>query len=162
MNKNIQIFDNAISIQNSKLTRKVSHEIIIGLVESGTFPDSLFDKLLSILKNETVQKWEYSYLILKVFEDGLEYLTETQKEHLIDFFVLIYGQFTESTSCLLIVEMIVDLYRNEKSLNALKKIMGTNEDIPRSMIPEGFEYYISESCEEHSLKIASKILEGLN
>lgn len=151
----VSLVSQAVAMKDAKALRTYTHRVIMHIIEEDSFPDPIFTCLTKILNQSDFQCWQSSVLLLKVFEDTIEYLTDLRKSELLDIFEKTFHNYTDSTSCLLIAELVGALFRDQRSLNALQGLKKTKKEMPRALVPAGLEYFAM-TCQNQSLSEEAK------
>jgi hypothetical protein len=135
----------AVTEQNQSTLEKLSINFGMSLMEFEKFPQPIFSSILTIVKNSKFQKMRGSYFLLgNIFKNNFEMLSNIQKGELFDVLKESYHSFEDSTTCMVAVEIMVDLFRDEQSLNALRYLKTVDADKPRAIVCYGLYYFIKE------------------
>ena len=133
---------------------KQTYDLDSHLMEVGYFSADLFEGLMDIIALPEFLSMEGSFVLVKIFEDGVNYLNEEQKTALLDVLERFYDSFTDFTSCFLISEIIGESYGDERALQTLRRLKTSKVEMPRSMVPHGLEYFVKKSSDPHLAQLA--------
>ena len=120
------------------------------LLKVGSFSPTLFRELMKIISLHEFLTMEGSFLLLKIFQDSFDYLTDDQKEELLRVLETCYEDLTEPTSCFLVSEIVGESYCDERALQTLRRLKESKADVPRSLVPHGLEYF-TRKCGDREL-----------
>lgn len=144
----------AVSNQDQDGLERQAYDLESHLMEAGYFSASLFHELRRILTLPEFLAMEGSFVLLRLFAYNFTYLTEEQESELLETLEKTYGSFTDFTSCFLIAEMIGESYGGERALQTLRRLKLSKEEMPRSMVPHGLEYFIKKSSDPQLTRLA--------
>lgn len=107
--------------------------------------DDFFDELLSIFSHSEFYSLVDSWHALDIFGDNLEFFTYDQKDKLLRYLKSSYLKFEDYTTCFRAVEIISELFGDQKSLNALICLSTIDEPDKRAIVAHGFQHIINVS-----------------
>lgn len=144
----------AVSNEDADGLERQTYDLESQLMETGYFPANLFHELLPIFTLPEFLAMEGSFVLVRLFAYNFSYLTEEQQNELLETLEKSYASFTDFTSCLLIAEMIGESYGGERGLQTLRRLKRSKEDMPRSMVPHGLEYFVKKSSDPQLSRLA--------
>jgi hypothetical protein len=117
------------------------------VLELGEFSSVIFDGIIAIVSKNEFLALDKSWLVLKLFEENIEYLSTIQKDVLLEQLQSIFHSLNDPTSSFLAAEIIVDLYPDQKGFNALMNLSVGKTAKNRPLIPHGFQHLVKK-CED--------------
>lgn len=112
------------------------------LIHTGQFSDAVFEGLLDILAEPEFLGMDGSWHLLRLFENSWDYLTEGQRDRLLEAMEASYGEYADWTSCFVISEMLGRQYGDERALQAFGRLKRLRAHVPRSLLPHGLEHLV--------------------
>jgi len=106
-----------------------------------SFPEELFLALLAIVASPEFQRMSKSWLLLDLFADNIDQLSEFQKTKLATSLEGVYQDITDSTTCFLAAELIGDCFGDQRALDTFVKLKKIGVEVPRVLIPHGLEHF---------------------
>lgn len=152
----IEFIKQAIRSEDANALRESSFSILERILEEGHFPDKLFDELVSLIRSSAFQQMNDSFHLLKIFEDSTEDLSEQQKTVLLSVCEETYPNIVDSTSSLLISELIGALFSDERSLKALQRLKKVKNEEARALVASGLEHF-AKMCQDQRLADRAKL-----
>ncbi|MBD2578791.1 hypothetical protein [Oscillatoria sp. FACHB-1406] len=147
--------EEAISSGQEIQMRECADAISSTISHLSYFPDRYFNLILDLLKKEAFLKAKSSYHFLFILELGNWHtISEKQKEELLPLLNNSYGLFADWMSCFVITELLGECYANEAALNILCRLKKTEAETPRSLVPHGFQHFITDSDDPKLVKKA--------
>jgi hypothetical protein len=143
-----------IASGDSSAIEAVAYEIGTLVLESSCFPTECFEAMLGILNDKNFLALNGSWKLLRVFEENWTELSEGQRSELLPVLEGAYRSFADWMACFVISGILGELYRDEKAFATLCRLAQCSEDIPRSLVPHGFEHIVSDSSDSHLAKRA--------
>jgi len=140
----------AIQSGNSDQLREEAYNLDTHLINVGSFSPTLFKELMKTLSLHEFLTMEGSFTLLKIFQDSFDYLTDDQKGELLRMLETCYEDLTDPTSCFLVSEIVGGSYSDERALQTLRRLKESKADVPRSLVPHGFEYF-TRKCGDREL-----------
>ena len=118
---------------------KIAEKLGDLLLEEGEFPSGLFVEILNLIRREGFCLLENTWYLVKVFEENVEFLSEDQKKSLFASFQKMILLLEDSTACFLVVEMLAELFPDERALEVLVLLEKDYGNKNRALIPHGFQ-----------------------
>jgi hypothetical protein len=112
------------------------------LIKTGEFSAAVFEGLLDILAEPRFLGMDGSWHLLRLFENSWDYLTEGQRDRLLDAFEASYGEYADWTSCFVISEILGRQYGDERALQSFRRLKKLRAPVPRSLLPHGLEHLV--------------------
>ena len=140
----------AVLSRNGDRLKEEAYNLDSQLIKDGYFSAILFKELMDIISLQEFSIMDGSFVLLKVFQDGCDYLTDDQKADLLRVLEARYETLTDTTSCFLISEIVGESYCNERALQTLRHFKESKGEVPRSLAPHGLEYFIKK-CKDREL-----------
>lgn len=112
------------------------------LIQTGQFSEAVFGGLLDVIAEPEFQGMDGSWHLLRLFENSWDYLTEPQRERLLEAFESSYGEYADWTSCFVISEILGRQYGDERALQAFGRLKRLRAPVPRSLLPHGLEHLV--------------------
>lgn len=150
----IEALRRAVLSGNGDRLREEAYNLDTQLLKVGYFSPTLFKELMKIISLHEFLIMEGSFVLLKVFQDSLDYLTEDQKVELLGVLGANYDALTDPTSCFLISEIVGESYCDKRALQTLRRLKESKTDVPRSMVPHGLEYFIKKCGDRELARLA--------
>lgn len=149
----VQNIENAVVSGMDDGFSELISDLNFWLLDFSFFPEDVFASLVKTISTDKFHKMEKGYSLLMIFSEiqNLELLNESQKDELIQIIEKIYPKLEWGNMCMVCAELIVQFYKDDRSLQILKKLMNTKVEGPRGLIPYGF-YYFMGVCEDSHLK----------
>jgi hypothetical protein len=154
----IKAINEAILHKCTKSLEKSTFEVEKRLLESGRFEAALFRSLVAVIKKADFQAFKESAYFFKPFEYHLGLLSDKQRQEFMEVLERCYPHFVDSTSCFLIVELICDIYLDDRSLAALCRLRTVYPEMPRALVAHGLEHLARNSTDP---SIAAKAVNEL-
>jgi hypothetical protein len=134
------------------ILEKYSLDFDLAILQFELFPADIFKSILEMLRHPNFKTMHDSYFLLNgVFKSNLGMLSDTQRNELFKVLEEIYDGLLDSTTCMLALEIMVDLFADERSLDALIASKTVSSEIPRAIVAYGLHYFIEE-CHGEQLK----------
>ncbi|MGD0278714.1 MAG: hypothetical protein ABSC11_05365 [Smithella sp.] len=149
---------NAIVNNDSDQLRVESTELAKLLLDYDCFPEEILSAIIKIIQMPQFLKMQGSYILLNNIFDDVGILSDKQKNIIMNVLETIYERIEDITTCMFILEMIVNLSVNEKSLEVLSRLKNIRADVPKAMVAYGLYYLMMESHEKTLIKLAKKEL----
>jgi hypothetical protein len=146
----IEALRRTVLSRNGEQLGEEAYNLDTHLLKVGYFSPTLFRELMKIISLHEFLTMEGSFLLLKVFQDSFDYLTEDQKEELLRVLETCYQDLTDSTSLFLVSEIVGESYCDERALETLRRLKASKADVPRSLVPHGLEY-LTRKCGDREL-----------
>jgi hypothetical protein len=153
-----EVLTKALRAGKGEIFTEYAHELEIYLLEAEVFPTRLFESLTAILQRRDFQVLEGSWKLIKVFENNWELLSDSQQNQLLVALEEAYPHFTDWMACFMISEILSQLYKDDRALQALKRLRRSTGDMQRSLIPHGLEHLALEARNENVAREAGKEL----
>lgn len=138
----IKEIERAVLNEDTRKLEEIVYLIDDVLLEEGRFAQELYDGIICFIQKTEFLKFKGSWHLIKLFEENLEILSEKQKELLLEILQEIFHDFENTTSCFLIAEIIVELFLDENSLNALINLNKGQNLKNRALIPHGLQHLV--------------------
>ena len=140
----------AVLSRNGDRLKEEAYNLDSQLIKAGYFSPILFKGLTEIISLHEFLIMEGSFVLLKVFQDSFDYLSEDQKVELLSVLEAHYEALADTTSGFLVSEIVGESYCDERALQTLRRLTETKADVPRSLVPHGLEYF-TRKCGDREL-----------
>lgn len=138
-----------VALGDPKAFEAMAFEIGHNVLEEGTFPTDTFKGLLVIFAEEKFQHSHGSWKLIRVFEENWEQLSEEQRNTLLPVLEAHYESFSDWMACFVISGILGELYKDVWAFHALCRLSTCHKEVPRSLIPHGFEHIVSDAPDAH-------------
>lgn len=138
----MRLIANAVERSDAHVLQEQSRSLTLLLVKKEELLNEILEFILSMMRQTDFQKMSESFRLLKVIEDDIGRLTEQQKERLLHAIESTYEDFVDEASCLLMVEYVATLFADERSLDALLRLLKAKSEIPRALVASGLEHFV--------------------
>lgn len=137
-----------------KAFEAMAFEIGIRVLEEGIFPSDTFIGLIAMFEEEKFQQSDGSWKLIRVFDDNWQQLSDEQRNTLLPVLETHYESFSDWMACFVISGILGEQYRNAQAFEALRRLANCKKEVPRSLIPHGFEHIACDSPEAELAKQA--------
>lgn len=96
--------------------------------DGAVFPSPLFEQVLSVIQGTEFHRLSDSVGIIKLFEYNLGLLTDAQKQQLFTTLSESIPELADSVGAFLAVELIAEIWRDNRSLEALLHLTRASEN----------------------------------
>lgn len=136
--------DIILSVKNhdSIHLRENSIELAKLLLDYDNFPYQVFDSILNIMRQPEFLRMQGSHILLNNIFDDANILSNAQKKELVSVIGSIYDTLEDSTTCMFVLEMIVDSTMDKISIDSLRCLAKARNDVPRAIVAYGLYYFI--------------------
>jgi hypothetical protein len=110
------------------------------------FPQTMLNDILTVIGCPEFYDTKNLGKLFILFLPALgstEYMTDDQKMELLNVIETNYGLYKHPYICFSSVEIIATLFPDERSLDVLRRLKKTVEVIPRSLVPHGFDWFVT-------------------
>jgi hypothetical protein len=146
----IEALRGAVLSGNADRLKEEAYNLDSQLIKAGYFSPTLFKELTAIISLREFLIMEGSFVLLKVFQDSFDYLSEDQKVELLPVLEAHYEALADTTSGFLVSEIVGESYCDERALQTLRRFKNSKADVPRSLVPHGLEYFVKK-CGDRAL-----------
>jgi len=108
--------------------------------EHNSFPEQIFNFILNLMKQQQFLMMQGSWHLLMIFEYDWGLLSVSQTERLLSALEAAYTAFADWMSWFVISEILGEYFMDERSFQALCRLMNSAADDPRSFVPHGLEH----------------------
>jgi hypothetical protein len=108
--------------------------------DGAVFPSSLFEQVLSVIRGAEFRRLSESVGIIKLFEYNLGLLTDTQKQQLFTTLSESIPELADSISAFLAVELIAEIWRDNRSLEALLHLIREASENTLTLAVHGLDW----------------------
>jgi hypothetical protein len=112
-----------------------------------SFNDEVFKFILETMVQPRFLDMKGAYHLLMLFEYDWAMLTPPQKEELISAIERTYDKFADWMSCFVLVELLDQYYCDENAFQLLCRLKNSTQEIPRSLLPVGFEKLVQNASD---------------
>ncbi len=126
-------------------------ELCFSYPTDAVLDDGLVSYLSETFRSPTFHAMEGSWHLIRLIEEDWSAFTEEQRLRLLDPIEFSYNKYADWMSCFMISEILGDNYCCERAFEVLRRLSAIPEEVPRSLIPHGFEH-IAQSADDPALR----------
>lgn len=160
--KLVEEFGESLISGNAALQESILQKLDLATSDYPLVEQSVFEDLLKLLKDERVQKGRNSASLFKYFEYNDDLLNPEQRNVLCETFKVIYPNYIDPSSLILMLELLVSMDVNELGLiAALTEYQQLNDSPANILLPYGLKYLYKHTSNPKIKYHCEKITEHL-
>lgn len=154
----IEEFRKNIITGNVALQESIFLELDLVASDYPSIEQSVFEGLLTLLKDDAVQKSGDSAWLFKFFECNHDLLTHDQKRVLCETFEAIYPHYSDPASLILMLELLVDIGENKFHLiDTFSQYQKLKSSPAKTLLPCGLKYLYKHTKDPEMLRKCKQI-----
>ena len=153
-----KLFESALVNDDSELLESTAHKLDSCRLLRDRFPEDSFQMILDIMGQPQFVKMKGGWVLLTIFRDNREALSEQQEDRLLSAMERIYPEFIDYMGWFTICELLGREFGNRQALDTLTRFAEIDAAEPRSFIPHALEHIIRENNEQPLVRASASLL----